>query len=1009
MNLRDEEWEPAPTDPGVLSRVRAAVKTAVSPHDVSRLRTALLSSPCYGAIPHEVRGAVWMLLMGLRAEDLLAENASDFARAAREAVRSDNSSEQIEKDVDRTRPGLARFKQPAVRGALLRLLSLFCARHRIGYIQGLNELLAPFVLLADTGGNPRIVYALFSEFLSRFAPWMLDTSESRYFDVLKRAFKYFGRLLLYHDPQLSWMLEREMMTPDLYATSWFVTLFARNFTVETVLALWDMLLLEDNPLGTCFFGLALLLSKREELLKCDPSSLPERLMMLGVNSPEDVRKLWKTAAALREAHTPPSFQRLMTDRLLHAPVNTTQNSLLAARSMQAAVSLQTTPDDLTAGVARYFTWDCRTKEEYDAGHLARAAYLCLDALRAAGGDKDADDSVKLELEQAVALCEPLKGSSHICLVGAGIKEEDDIDVNVFALHLTTLGFPYVSTLRGGFLATVAAARDDEAIFSVELVDFDQSAHDVAVAKRISARRQRERQAKIDAAARADAEKLAKLQISQRIGQYSRASNPGTLHAEVHSGESDDIPSASIGDVCQPDVANADSDLGSGINRVLTGFGLRLPGLIGLGDSTSPAADSSTCTNPFSPNSSTSPSSIASEFGAHGSNESELNASSRTSGAASRPSDVPTPTAAAQKNMDRPEKLNPALISPEVSPHGVSKQESKSTSHNSSTESSPNEVLHRSRGPSKVASRLFGSKSPWGRHAKPGWLSDESLSLPLSEMPKGFTVNIMDDRVMAGLRLFPCRVRSAQKESTSPEKNVEFKRRYVGVSANYFMLLASQSNRSHLLEVKLIRYLQDIIRITFKRSRPELVTFEILSVPEENGEIERVVCLLPDGLNTCVDLIKSHLGSDDSENMSSSFSPAETPGCDQTQKSMENHKIVVPPSPPVFPVAVVPPSPPVYPDEAENEIPESGFDVRRQPTMMPLPFRASSVAANEASLPWADEKRQTSSVADLGVVPSYVDTCPLNPSSEFQDISSDSSVGESGNAHSLSKSVEAHCK
>lgn len=62
----------------------------------------------------------------------------------------------------------------------------------------------------------------------------------------------------------------------------------------------------------------------------------------------------------------------------------------------------------------------------------------------------------------------------------------------------------------------------------------------------------------------------------------------------------------------------------------------------------------------------------------------------------------------------------------------------------------------------------------------------------------------------------------------------------------------------MLEVRLIRYLQDISRITFKRNRPEVVTFEVLSSDESNVNPESVVCLMPDGLKECVALIKEYL-------------------------------------------------------------------------------------------------------------------------------------------------------
>jgi hypothetical protein len=170
---------------------------------------------------------------------------------------------------------------------------------------------------------------------------------------------------------------------------------------------------------------------------------------------------------------------------------------------------------------------------------------------------------------------------------------------------------------------------------------------------------------------------------------------------------------------------------------------------------------------------------------------------------------------------------------------------------------------RKKGPARSGGGLFGnSKSPWGRDARPGWLSDESLGLPLSSMPKGFTVNVMDDRVMAGLRLFPCRARNDRALGVRGGKGGEFKRRYVGVCSNYFMLLSPHSTRTHLLEVKLIRFLQDIVRITFKRSRPELVTFEILGALEGDVPNEHIVCIMPDGLNECVELIKDYLGQKD---------------------------------------------------------------------------------------------------------------------------------------------------
>lgn len=827
-------------------QVRTQVKACVSLRDVGKLRTLLLSEGIDGAIPHEVRGAVWLLLLGMQAEDLLAEDLNLFARAARNAVSEANSKEQIQKDVDRTRPGLQRFKQRTVRGALLRLLSLFCARRQVAYVQGFNELLAPFILLADTGGNPRIVYALFNDFVTRFAGWMLDTSESRVFDVLKRAFKYFDRLLLYHDPQLYWRLEDNMMTPDLYATSWFVTLFARNFTVECVMALWDLLLLSDNPLGLVFFGIAIVTGRSKDLLETDASRIPETLMMLTAESPAEVRKLWRLGEEMQLTNTPPSFLRLMTDRLLNRHGTPTSNSITAARSMQASVCLQTTPDDLVAGDAPFCVWDCRTLPEFRSGHLQQAQFLALDALRAwkIRGTGPMTDEAKGELAHALSLCEGRDAATHVCLIGSGIREEDDADINILAEHLSKHGVRYVSTLRGGFKVALAVAQSGSTLTSLELTEFDETAHKQARNVRLNAAAlvaEKEYTTNLKQADGRPAGLRDMPTTSPVGGPESARETPGsTASTGSHEWGGAYTPSG------VPNISNfldrsADSEMGRALNRAMAGMG----GQWNAGEpspfSTSEVspADSSTSAGPFTPGSVASPASTP--------GLPDLQRSSSASGIGKGAGGLGRPGAMSVESsprlMDSGGLVSPMPGVPSAFPSSVS--------------SSPN-VARATASPRRSQKAL--ADSPWGRAARPNWLSDESLSYPLALMPKGFTVNVVDDGVMAGLRLFPCKAKAERSSRIRGGRGAEFRRRYVGVSANYFLLMAPHGSKSHLLEVKAIRYLKDIIRIAFKRARPELVTFEVhvagpKGTPAPN---ENFICLMPDGLRECVRLVKEYL-------------------------------------------------------------------------------------------------------------------------------------------------------
>lgn len=939
MNLRDDEWEPEPTEPSILRRVQQDAKSIVNTNDLARLRTTLLAEPFHGAIPHEVRGTIWLLLLRLRSEDLLAEDPGQFAQSARHAVHPDNSSEQIEKDVKRTRPSLARFKQPAVRGALLRLLSLFCQRHQVTYVQGLNELLAPFILLADTGSNPRLAYALFSAFVARFAPWTLESSETRMFEVLKRLFKYFERLLLYHDPELYWLLDRHSMSPDLYATSWFITLYSRNFTVESVLALWDLLLLEDDPLGTSFFAIALLRSKRETLLSIDESRIPETLMMLTADSPEQVRHLWKIGSEMRAKHTPLSFQRLMTNRIINdsADAAITEIEMSAARSMEGSLYLQSTPDDLVTGDAQYFTWDCRTRPEYDTGHLAQASFLPLDHVRELNGamlNGTLTNEARAELHHAADLCEQLRGSTHICLIGSGIGDEDKTDVNVLADYLTRLGIPYISTLRGGLEDLLSAIKKNNSLTSsIELVDYDRRKHDQARRARVNAQKKRD-QEKARLARRA----------AQQQQHFFKSTDSGLSMmgggTSVASVSSDGFFSRSLNlnlsrrkDETMTEPSNgssflnkSDVEVSNALNKALAGIGLNYA-FSGTNSGASAdreeawSAKNPTITTPPQatsvgskslPFSMASPTSSITTSGADTphrvisaglqrqatDNQTDINdiAKKWSSGfsstympdAATAIGTSNASIASIDKSMDGHPNLSGSVSNeldrmntpgtslgeiPSTSMNELSQQSSdwdQSLSNRSAADAESQKEQQRARRRWGRSSDNIGIsppkqkkvQSPWVRDAKPGWLSEDTMRFPLSAMPaKGFTVNMMDEQVMEGLQLFPCKARA--ERMTLRGKTSEFRRRYVGVSQFYLLLFGQFHNRSHLLEVKLIRYLHDIVRITFKRTRPELVTFSV-HAPTEDDEnaVERVVCLMPDGLTECVDLIRSHISGED---------------------------------------------------------------------------------------------------------------------------------------------------
>jgi hypothetical protein len=79
-------------------------------------------------------------------------------------------------------------------------------------------------------------------------------------------------------------LDKHDMAPELYACSWFITLFANRLAPPLLLRLWDVLLLHAGDATLIlFFCVALMREGREVLLNADGAELPLHLMRLVEN------------------------------------------------------------------------------------------------------------------------------------------------------------------------------------------------------------------------------------------------------------------------------------------------------------------------------------------------------------------------------------------------------------------------------------------------------------------------------------------------------------------------------------------------------------------------------------------------------------------------------------------------------------------------------------------------------------------------------------------------------
>ncbi|ETO99702.1 hypothetical protein F441_22882 [Phytophthora nicotianae CJ01A1] len=261
-----------------------------------------------GGVPSNLRSQVWQELLGV---------------ARTERLSLDQSILQVEEDLDnqrviaadaaRTRGNEPRFKQPETVELVVKLLTYYCKCRSIQYKQGMNEVLAPFLLLTEQrdGAQKRVplaegvVFQCFYALIDRFLPHVFVDKEFR---SLQCSFQLYRLLMLYHDPELCHYLDQHDMTPELYVTPWFMTLFARSLPPEFVFYLWDFFLLEEDPYLLHFVAYALVAANREKIFDADIAMLPQVLSSLTFSSRDELEQVCADALAFSEL-TPKSYKR----------------------------------------------------------------------------------------------------------------------------------------------------------------------------------------------------------------------------------------------------------------------------------------------------------------------------------------------------------------------------------------------------------------------------------------------------------------------------------------------------------------------------------------------------------------------------------------------------------------------------------------------------------------------------------------------------------------------------
>jgi hypothetical protein len=288
------------SSPTTAAKHQLIDELAHSAENVNILRVRRLCRDNPGLVASAgLRVKVWTIL-------LLGSNTDNYDGKDIEKITVDCEEQHVlDADINRTRSDVEEFRRPEWRTALADILQNFCLSHNVQYKQGMNEVLAPFLMTHPPSSGTQLSYSLFEAFLYRYLERYFCVDES-YF--LFKSFRMFHLLLLYVDPQLALHLEEQDFPPELYSPQWFLTLYSRALPLPHVLRLWDMLIAIDDPSFTFFIGLCLLRRKRDALLLAEVEKIPEIISDMSFKGEEEVDSVVMEAVSLYNT-TPKCFLR----------------------------------------------------------------------------------------------------------------------------------------------------------------------------------------------------------------------------------------------------------------------------------------------------------------------------------------------------------------------------------------------------------------------------------------------------------------------------------------------------------------------------------------------------------------------------------------------------------------------------------------------------------------------------------------------------------------------------
>jgi hypothetical protein len=372
----------------------------------------------------------------------------------------------IQADVERTRVGTLTVQEKA---DLEMLLTFYCKEQGILYKQGMNEIMAPFLLIARNNRKLHSVYLFFKQFVHVTLGSMFADHEFR---PLQAMFLIFRLLLRYHEPRMSNFMQINQVSPECYLTSWLLTVFSSKINdLDALFSLWKSLLEEQDQFFSLFLSLGLLLHFKAEFVSS--SDIPYKLTSLQITDIETSSSILQKAKKLK-SQMPYSSLFLLSKYNIYDLNNIDTliidlEQLLCVPVLPREIICRSFPESKFCSCSKnQCLWcedhgkavplmiiDCRTKDKQEQGMIPNSVLLNAEAY------SNPDEWLEFP-DQFVSM----RGVYHFCLLtsfevkggdfsfkvveGRKTDIEDNMILNLLQVFLMK-GFPFLSVVQGGFL------------------------------------------------------------------------------------------------------------------------------------------------------------------------------------------------------------------------------------------------------------------------------------------------------------------------------------------------------------------------------------------------------------------------------------------------------------------------------------------------------------------------------------------------------------------------------